>query len=72
MQEQISVDFNSLKKMTPEALDFFLDEIAKGNSILITEREETPDATIKTNLEWNQLLLDAGLTQPKEKKQYRI
>ena len=72
MNEEITVEYNSLKIMKDEALDFFLDELQARNFIRISDCPDSQDIIIKTKQDWNELLTKLNIGSRSIKKDYRI
>ena len=66
MKEEITVELDLIKLMDGDALDFFTDEISRGNDVRVTNCEDGKDKIVSTMRDWD------NLTKNREKKAYRI
>jgi hypothetical protein len=71
MSEVIKVEYALIPSMAPEALDFFIDELSQGNTILVS-RAGVASTEITNSREWDAYLLKEGFSKPPVKKDYRI
>lgn len=72
MNEEITAEYNSLKIMKDEALDFFFDELQARNFIRVINCPDSKDIIIKTKRDWNELLTKLNIGGRPAKKDYRI
>ena len=70
MSEVINIDFSDLKVMSVDALDFFIEEIRQGNSILIFK--EARKIEISSIRDWDDFLSSSGILKRDIKKDIRI
>jgi hypothetical protein len=71
MSELIKIEYELIPSMAPEALDFFIDELNEGNTIVVS-KVGSASTEINTAREWDAYLLKEGFRQPPVKKDYRI
>lgn len=70
MSEIINLDYNDLKSMSEEALDFFVEELRNKNTVSVN----TEDGSIHINSprEWDEFLKKQNLWKSRIQKDVRI
>ena len=71
MSETVNVNFNDLKIMGSDALDFFAEELSNRNAIEVTLNNGAKKSFSDIR-SWDSFLLEVGLRKPPEKKNIRI